>query len=79
MFNMIAFNAFGGILMFSGLGGMHVASLCIGSAIAGSFAWLYQRQIVNRSEVPNLPNSVVSSSGMGAAALGASGMVMGAG
>jgi membrane associated rhomboid family serine protease len=79
LFNMIAFNAFGGILMFSGLGGMHVASLCIGSAIAGSFAWLYQRGIANRSQVSNLPTAAVVSGGMGAAALGASGMVMGAG
>ena len=79
LFNMIAFNAFGGILMFSGLGAMHVTSLCVGSAVAGSFAWLYQRGSANRSEAPNLPNAVVvGSRGMGAA-LGASGMVMGAG
>lgn len=75
LFNMVAFQAFGSILaLVPGVGAMHITSLCIGSAIAGSFAWLYQR-----NSNPRILNGVTGAAGVEYSALGASGMVMGAG
>ena len=79
LFNMFAFRAFGTILSFMpGVGAFHVVSLCLGSAITGSFAFLYQRDL---SSPPNtkFPGAIVGARGVELSALGASGMVMGAG
>ena len=42
---MFALNAFGGIMAFiPGVAGVHVWTLAIGSGVAGSIGWIFQRQ-----------------------------------
>jgi membrane associated rhomboid family serine protease len=79
LFNMVAFNAFGTILSLTpGVGAFHVAALCVGSAITGNFAFLYQRGLTSPSNT-RFPNAIGGARGIEFSALGASGMVMGAG
>ncbi|KAK5699957.1 hypothetical protein LTR97_006091 [Elasticomyces elasticus] len=83
-FNMFSFLSFGGMLAgVPGLTGVRMLTLGLGSALAGSAAWLYERQ------APVTANSVwdravasfrEGNSALGqASALGASGLVMGVG
>ncbi|KAK5686083.1 hypothetical protein LTS10_002197 [Elasticomyces elasticus] len=83
-FNMFSFLSFGGMLAgVPGLTGVRMLTLCLGSALAGSAAWLYERQ------APATANTVwdkavasfrEGNSALGqASALGASGLVMGVG
>jgi membrane associated rhomboid family serine protease len=66
-FNMISFNALAGILaIIPGIGAFHILALSLGSAAAGSAAWLYQSM--------NKPRAIGIET-----ALGASGIVMGVG
>ncbi|KAK5699346.1 hypothetical protein LTR17_023315 [Elasticomyces elasticus] len=83
-FNMFSFLSFGGMLAgVPGLTGVRMLTLGLGSALAGSAAWLYERQ------APATANTVwdravasfrEGNSALGqASALGASGLVMGVG
>ncbi|KAK3715548.1 hypothetical protein LTR37_007036 [Vermiconidia calcicola] len=78
-FNMMSFHAFGTILGFvPGIGPLHVLSLCFGSAVMSSGAWLYQQQL----RTPNQRQTILGgkiTTATTRSALGASGMVMGAG
>lgn len=79
-FNMISFYAFGSIMSWiPGIGAVHVISLSIGSAVAGSLSWLYHQQTKNPQSQDRRwgPNAQHVSQIM-SAAQGASGMVMGA-
>ncbi|TKA78389.1 hypothetical protein B0A55_04719 [Friedmanniomyces simplex] len=75
-FNMLTFSTFGTMLSWiPGIGAAHMLALSLGSGIAGSAAWLYQKQVSTK---------IWGSFGQGdggvrKVALGASGMVMGAG
>ena len=62
LFNMISFHAFGSILSAVGIGGVRLFTLCTGSALAGSLAFIYNQSGRNTQS----------------RGLGASGMVMGA-
>ena len=76
LFNMMAFHAFGTILSFiPGIGGGFITSLALGSAIAGSTAWLYQ-QNADRFVKTSRPTPL-GHMGRSMSAIGASGMVMG--
>lgn len=80
-FNMIALNAFGSIMaIIPGVGAVHVISMCIGSAIAGSAAFLYQKsgQSASDPKLKDWSDNVTRMPQM-VSGLGASGMVMGAG
>ena len=80
LFNMFAFNAFGSILAFvPGVGAWHVISLCLGSAITGSFAFLYTHGLTEPPTNNKFPNAIIGTGQVQFSALGASGMVMGAG
>jgi membrane associated rhomboid family serine protease len=80
LFNMFAFNAFGSILAFvPGVGAGHIVSLCLGSAITGSFAFLYTHGIMDPPSNSKVPNAIVGAGRIQFSALGASGMIMGAG
>ena len=78
LFNMVSFYAFGSVLSsIPGVSGAHIISLAIGSAIAGSLAWLYQQQ----GQISFSRNLSVGRGGQlsqyVSSAIGASGMVMG--
>lgn len=82
-FNMLALHAFASILSWvPGIGAMHVQFLCLGSAVAASYAWLKERQwgepratfTSDKRMVPPVRPAALYTTG-----LGASGMVMGAG
>jgi membrane associated rhomboid family serine protease len=71
-FNMFALSTFSTIIAaFPGIGAAHMLALCMGSGIAGSFAWLYEK-----TSGPGGRQNAMARSHQ--AALGASGMVMGA-
>lgn len=87
MFNMLALNAFGSILAWvPGIGAAHVVGLAIGSAAAGSAAWLYHVRTRKQPQPASSTNRNVFA-GFGGSpivrqiyiGLGASGMVMGLG
>ena len=77
LFNMLALNTFGSVLCIAGgvgVGAPHVAALFIGSAVAGSAAFLYQKKPqIDRHWGPFAQHGLASS----ATCLGASGAVMG--
>jgi membrane associated rhomboid family serine protease len=77
LFNMLALNTFGSVLCMAGgigVGAPHVAALFLGSALAGSAAWMYQRRPqTDKRWGPFAQHGLASSS----ACLGASGAVMG--
>ncbi|KAK1076437.1 hypothetical protein LTR33_008949 [Friedmanniomyces endolithicus] len=80
-FNMLTFSAFGIMLSWvPGIGAFHVLALSLGSGIAGSIAWLYQKQMPSESGM----GKIIGPFGQGAGAVrqsarGASGMVVGVG
>jgi membrane associated rhomboid family serine protease len=77
LFNMFALNTFGSVLCVAGgvgVGAPHVAALFLGSALAGSAAFLYQKKPqIDRRWTSYAQHGLASSP----AALGASGAVMG--
>lgn len=81
LFNMIAFNAFGTMLAWMpGIGAAHIISLCLGSAITGSFAFLYTHGLQDPPpKNSKFPGAIIGTGTVQLSALGASGMVMGAG
>ncbi|KAF2166207.1 hypothetical protein M409DRAFT_66698 [Zasmidium cellare ATCC 36951] len=87
LFNMVSFHAFGTVLAtVSGVRAAHVIALAVGSAAAGSVAWLYHLRTSKRPQSTiQKSKGVFSSFGGGQIArhiyvgLGASGMVMGLG
>ena len=80
LFNMVTFHAFGGLLArIPGVKGRHIISLCIGSALTSSAAFLADQQskTSNREQSSWIWNSARVQQAM--AGLGASGVVMGFG
>ena len=81
-FNMFALWTFGSIIAWiPGIGGVHVLSMGIGSAIAGSLAWLYHQKYRDSNSRDRKwgPYAQHGIRGLNVqSGLGASGMVMGA-
>jgi len=77
LFNMLALNTFGGVLCVAGgvgVGAPHVAALFLGSALAGSAAFLYQKKPqIDKRWGPFARHGLASSP----ECIGASGAVMG--
>ncbi|KAK4497159.1 hypothetical protein PRZ48_011609 [Zasmidium cellare] len=85
-FNMFALHAFGSLLAtVPGVSGVYVTALAVGSAAAGSVAWLYHLKTKSQSQSVSRTRGVWSGFGGGQitrhiqVGLGASGMVMGMG
>lgn len=80
-FNMFNIWTFGQILGWAGVGPANTTLLCLGSAIAGSAAWAYHHAFIKPD--PRQKHVIMNSHVMRAkdmdTAIGASGMVMGAG
>lgn len=82
-FNMLTLHAFCSIVSWApGVGGAHIIGLALGSAVAGSYGWLWHRKKLNGNQNPQ-SNFGRPSARHGptdsAAAVGASGVVMGVG
>ena len=78
IFNMISLNALGGILTWTpGIGAVHIISITLGSALAGSFAYLYHERTRRPRDTRWGPNAQHVSHTT--SALGASGVVLGIG
>ncbi|KAK0933143.1 hypothetical protein LTR48_001739 [Friedmanniomyces endolithicus] len=80
-FNMLTFSTFGTMLSWvPGIGAFHVLALSLGSGLAGSIAWLYQKQMRSESGMGKILGPFgQSGSAVRQSALGASGMVVGVG
>ncbi|KAK4542385.1 hypothetical protein LTR36_006842 [Oleoguttula mirabilis] len=77
-FNMVAFYAFGSIMAWvPGVAAVHVISLSVGSAIAGSVSWLYYPKGANPTRDRRWGSNATQVRQVNVAQ-GASGMVMGA-
>ena len=75
----MAFRAFATLISLAGVGPMTLTSLCLGSAIAGSTAFLYQHFDKDRQRTQSRWGLNVSGPQQIPSGLGASGMVMGVG
>lgn len=79
-FNMFSLWTFGQIMAFAGIGAVNTAAVCLVSAVAGSAAWAYHHAFIKpdprQSHIFN--RQVIRARDMDTA-LGASGLVMGAG
>ncbi|KAK0308867.1 hypothetical protein LTR01_004747 [Friedmanniomyces endolithicus] len=80
-FNMLTFSTFGTMLSWvPGIGAFHVLALSLGSGLAGSIAWLYQKQRPSESGAGKILGPFgQTGDAVRQSALGASGMVVGAG
>lgn len=80
MFNMVSLNAFASVFLYTagvGLGAGHVVALTLGSALSGSFAFLYGRWIAAKGKDARFGPYGQHITTLSQAGLGASGVVMG--